>query len=61
MPQPTSRSSVALLMLGAVLAVAGADAALAQVRCYRTTCIVWPDGFRVCERVPVDCSTISLQ
>jgi hypothetical protein len=33
----------------------------AQVTCYRTRCLVYPDGLRICERTPVDCATIQWQ
>jgi hypothetical protein len=56
-----SRPFARWILLAALLGAVGMGTSLfAQVTCYRTRCAVYPDGSRICERVPVDCSTIRL-
>lgn len=54
------RRSLVLAVAGALAVLAGAGSTAAQVTCYRTKCLVYPNGDRLCERTPVDCSTIQL-
>lgn len=58
---PARRPLTRLVVLTAIVATAVSvvsETVSAQVRCYRTKCVVFPDGLRVCERTPVDCATI---
>lgn len=61
MCQPASRTFVRWAFVAALAGVAGVGSSLvAQVTCYKTKCLVYPDGSRLCERTPVDCSTIRM-
>lgn len=55
-----SRRVCGWAILGMLAGVMGAGSTAAQVTCYRTKCLVYPNGDRLCERTPVDCSTIQL-
>lgn len=60
---PALRPVVRLTVLTGILVTAVAsvsESVLAQVTCYRTRCVVYPDGIRICERTPVDCATIQM-
>lgn len=60
---PTLRPAIRLAVLAGILATAVtavSESVLAQVTCYRTRCVVYPDGIRICERTPVDCATIQM-
>lgn len=55
------RPAVRIALMFSLVAIAVASAAgvvSAQVTCYRTKCLVYPDGLRICERTPVDCATL---
>lgn len=62
MTTPVSRKLLRWAILGGVAALvtAGPNFAMAQVSCYVKRCLVYPDGSAICERTPVDCSTIRL-
>jgi hypothetical protein len=55
-------SRLRLVTLGACgMLLAAAVAVDAQVKCYLKKCVEYPDGTRVCERIPIDCGTIEIQ
>jgi hypothetical protein len=51
---------VLLFCMVVITVAAAAGMVSAQVTCYRTKCLVYPDGMRICERTPVDCATLQL-
>lgn len=56
-----SRPAVRVAFLAMLLVITVgvlAKALVAQVTCYRTRCVIYPDGSRICERQPVDCATL---
>jgi hypothetical protein len=57
------RPVIRLTLLAGILTttvLSVSETAIAQVTCYRTRCVVYPDGMRICERTPVDCATLQL-
>lgn len=57
------RNVAAILFLGFVAAVPPflSQPASAQiVTCYKKVCIEYPDGWKVCELTPVDCSQVKM-
>jgi hypothetical protein len=54
-----TRACLALLLV--ITIGVFAKTVVAQVTCYRTKCVLYPDGSRICERQPVDCATVPIQ
>jgi hypothetical protein len=57
------RRSILLVLALITVATSGSlfPSAAQEIRCYKKTCVEYPDGSKVCELRPVDCSQVQIQ